>query len=261
MDQLAKPHIQAQIDLPDAYGRTPLYWASMKGDAYAVEKLLHAGANPNCQAYGKDTPLHIAAFSQNPQVYESLVRGGADVLFVNEWGDAALNCACNHRDVVACIKPLIQSGAKLDHRNQHGLTPLADAATRNNLEIGSFLLNQNANMYIADQRGDTPLFHAILSGHHYFVKLLLQKGDNCTNITAHGATILHYTAEHGDIETANILASALLRGVDPDATDFKGRTAMQVLEQRRVIEDGFKEAFAELLESTKSAHSADPDDS
>jgi len=119
---------------------------------------------------------------------------GADVLAVNSWGDTALNCACNHRDIVACIKPLIERGAKLDHRNNVGLTPLADAATQNNLEIGSFLLDLNANMYIADKRGETPLFHAIFSGNHDFIKLLLQRGDDCTNITVHSGTVLHYTA-------------------------------------------------------------------
>ena len=170
----------------------------MKGDANAVKKLLHAGANINCQVYGKDTPLHVAAFSQNPQVFELLTMAGADVLAVNSWGDTALNCACNHRDIVACIKPLIERGAKLDHRNNVDLTPLADAATQNNLEIGSFLLDLNANMYIADKREETPLFHAIFSGNHDFIKLLLQRDDDCTNITVHSGTVLHYTAQHGD---------------------------------------------------------------
>jgi len=259
--QLEKPLLRAQINHSDYRGQTPLYWASMKGDANAVENLLLAGADANCQAYGKDTPLHVAAFSQNPRVYELLVMAGADVLFVNSWGDTPLNCACNHRDIVACIKPLIRRGANVNHRNKVGHTPLAHAAKRNNISIGSFLLDLNADMNISDNGGETPLFRAIFYGSHDFIELLLQKGGNCTNITVKGATVLHYTAQYGDIKMASILESAQLSGINPDAMDFKGRTAMQVLDQRLVIDEGFIVAFERLLESVRGEFSTNSEDS
>lgn len=228
--QLEKPHLRAQVNVTDFRDRTPLHWASIKGDAYAVENLLLAGANPNCRSRGNDTPLHLAAVSQNTRVFNLLIMAGADVLYVNSWGDTPLNCACNHRDVWACISPLVLSGVKVDHRNRSGETPLSRAAKRNSLGIGSFLLNSNANMRITDEGGETPLFHAIFCGNHEFLKLLLENGDDCTNVTVHGATVLHFTAQNGDIKTASILASARLRSINPDAVDLKGRTAMQVLE-------------------------------
>jgi len=245
---LKNPHIQAQVNLPDFRGRTPLYWASLKGDTNAVKNLLIAGANANSLAYGNDAPLHAAAFSQNPRVFKLLIMAGADVDFANLWGDTPLNCACNHRDVVACIEPLINRGAQLDHKNYEGTTPLSDAALKNNIKIGSFLLNLNANMHIRNNRGETPLFRTIMGGNHDFLKLLLQNGDDCTNVTAHSATVLHYTAQYGDIKTASILKSAGLRGIKPDALDFKGRTATQILEQCFTAEEGFKEVFESLLE-------------
>ena len=128
---------------------------------------------------------------------------------------------------------------------------------QNNIEIGSFLLNSGANMYIADERGETPLFHAIFCGNHDFIELLLRKGDDCRNVTVHGATVLHYTAEYGDVKTASILASARLRDINPESIDANGRTAMQTLKQREVIEEGFEEAFERLLDSIKEAPSAD----
>ena len=159
--------------------------------------------------------------------------------------------AVDHRDTVACIKPLIIGGAALDHRNKRGETALIKAAERNNLKIGSYLLSFNANMHISNERGETPLFRAIFGGNHEFIKLLLQNGEDCTNITDYGSTVLHFIAQYGNIEIASILTSAQLRNVNPDATDFKGRTAMQVLENRVVIEEGFREAFEKLLESIK----------
>jgi ankyrin repeat protein len=259
--QLEKPHLRAQVNVTDFRDRTPLHWASIKGDAYAVENLLLAGANPNCRSRGNDTPLHLAAVSQNTLVFNLLIMAGADVLYVNSWGDTPLNCACNHRDVGACISPLVLSGAKVDHRNRSGETPLSRAAKRNSLGIGSFLLNSNANMRITDEGGETPLFHAIFCGNHEFLKLLLENGDDCTNVTVHGATVLHFTAQNGDIKTASILASARLRSINPDAVDLKGRTAMQVLKQRPAIEEGFEEAFKRLLESIRTAEPIDSEDS
>jgi ankyrin repeat protein len=254
--QLQKPLVRAQVDLPDSHGRTPLHWASLRGDAYGVEKLLLAGANPNCQAPGKDTPLHCAAISQNPRVYELLIMAGAVAIFVNSWGDTALNCACNHRDIEACIKPLIISGAKrvLNHRNRGGDTPLSHAAGKNNRGIASLLLDLGADMLITNLAGETPLFVAIISGSHDIVGLLLKRGDNCINNTIHGSTVLHYIAQYGDVKTANMLsASPRLGGVDPDAVDFQGRTAMQVLKQRVVSQEEFEEAFKRLVERTREA--------
>jgi hypothetical protein len=91
---------------------------------------------------------------------------GADIDFVNSWNDIPLNCACTHKDIVACIKPLVMRGTRLNHRNIWGDTPLLCATIRNNLEIGSFLLDRDADMYISDNRGETPLFRAIFCGNH-----------------------------------------------------------------------------------------------
>ena len=259
--ELQKPSIRAQVNLPDCRDRTPLHWATIRGDEYAVKNLLLAGADANCQAHGKDTPLHLAAVSQNPRVYKHLITAGADVNFVNLWGDKALNCACNHKDIVACVNLLIDSGADLDHRNKLGATPLIDAAKKNNLEIASLLLDSQANLHIADVRGETPLFQAIFGGNCEFLALLLQNGDDGMDVTINGSTVLHHTAQHGDIKTASILASARLGRIDPDAKDFKGRTAMQLLKQRLVMEEGFEEAFEKLLESIREADFTDSEGS
>lgn len=259
--QLQKPVLQAQVNLPDNRGRTPLHWASLRGDAHGVDKLLLAGADPNCQAFGKDTPLHCAAISQNPRVYELLLMAGANPVFVNSWGDTALNCACNHRDVVACIKLLMRSRANgvLNHRNRGGDTPLLHAAGRNNPRIASLLLDFGADMHIKNLGGETPLFVAIVSDSHDIIELLLRRGDNCTNIAVHGSTVLHYAAQYGDIKTANILLASDLRALDPDAVDFQGRTPMEVLEKRTVSQEGFEETFKALVAQIKEAQTTDLD--
>jgi len=50
--------ISGHIDARDQLGRTPLMYASERGDYAAVLALLNAGANPNAQADDGSTPLH-----------------------------------------------------------------------------------------------------------------------------------------------------------------------------------------------------------
>ncbi|KAI9772789.1 MAG: hypothetical protein M1839_002290 [Geoglossum umbratile] len=259
--QLQKPLLQAQANAPDSQGQTPLWWAAFKGDADAVDELLSVGADPNYQAVGKDMPVHAAGISQNPRVYELLIIAKANITFANSYGDEALHCACNHRDIMACIKPLIMNGAKLNSRNFLGRTPLSFSAEKNNAEIGSYLLNLGADMRIADIKGETPLFHAIFSNSYEFLKLLLQHGDDGTNVTIYGSTVLHHTSQYGDVKTASILAAAQLGAISPDAVDLEGRTALQVLKERVAAPEGFGEAFERLLDSVRGMKPLDRVDS
>src|SRR2546421_7019257 len=175
--QLQKSLVRAQINLPDSGGWTPLHWAARRGDANATEHLLLAGANPNYHSNEGNTALHAASQSQNPRCFELLTMAGADVHAVDRWGDQPLHDACNNRDIAACVKPLIMGGALVDCKTRAGgRTPLFMAAAKNNLNIGSLLLESNANMYISDDNGETPLFRAIFSGSHGFLELLLHKG-------------------------------------------------------------------------------------
>jgi ankyrin repeat protein len=114
-------------------------------------------------------------------------------------------------------------------------------------------------MHIRNLGGETPLFVAIVSDSHDIIELLLRRGDHCTNIAVHGSTVLHYVAQYGDIKTANILLASELRGLDPDAVDFQGRTAMQVLEKRAVLPEGFEEIFGTLVAQIREAQTTDLD--
>ena len=50
-----------ELDTPDAYGDTPLYFAAYRNSELAVQALLSAGANPNPMNKAGETPLHYAA--------------------------------------------------------------------------------------------------------------------------------------------------------------------------------------------------------
>ena len=74
----------------DYFGRTPLLQASMVGNIEMTEFLLKEGAKPNLVTDSGESSLHIAA-------------------------------ANGHTDIA---RLLIEYGAKVNHRNNEGLTPL-----------------------------------------------------------------------------------------------------------------------------------------
>ncbi|QNP69532.1 ankyrin repeat domain-containing protein [Streptomyces roseirectus] len=71
----------ADPTIPDRYGTTPLYAASVHGNAEAVRHLLAAGAPPNAESAGEGaegTPLCAAACWGHTATVRALLAHGAD---------------------------------------------------------------------------------------------------------------------------------------------------------------------------------------
>ncbi|KAK2078940.1 hypothetical protein QBZ16_002630 [Prototheca wickerhamii] len=66
----------AELDAPDADGRTPLHWAAYKGHADALRLLLVAGVDAARADAEGCTPLHWAAIHGNAEACTLLVQGG-----------------------------------------------------------------------------------------------------------------------------------------------------------------------------------------
>lgn len=57
----------------------PLFEAAEQGLTFRAEQLLAAGANPNARDGGQMTPLHAAAVHGQLEVFQLLLRNGADI--------------------------------------------------------------------------------------------------------------------------------------------------------------------------------------
>lgn len=88
------------------------------------------------------------------------------------------------------------------------------------------------------------------------VRLLISKGADCTRVRSHGCTILHQAAMTADEETFEILASASLRGLDPQAKDKRQMNARHYLEGRPGVSEGLREAFDALIWSLDTGNNA-----
>ena len=274
---LNKSSYKLQINSRDSRGYTPLHWAVEKGNAIAVQALLQSGADVNTVCQQRRTPLHISIRSTRyvpltgstnniqHKLIQSLLSAGADIKAKDENGNQALHLACMTPADFGLVKILVENGALLDERSRWGVSPLGCAATmnfkysddrvsRNQCEIGAFLIERGVSLNNRDNDGDTPLFQAVHDGNSSFAKMLLSKGADYTITDNFGFTILHMTAMFGDSNCAQVLEQVKLRGVDPDAKDNNGKAARQYLHQRVAPPEGLLAAFEVLLESVREAN-------
>jgi ankyrin repeat protein len=119
----------ADVNARDLIGNPPLVEAVLSSNGVEVAKmLLAAGADPYAQEKTCGTALHLAAQQGNVAMAELLlavgmdinVRAGPNACYP---GSTPLHEAARHTQF-AMVDYLIQHGAALDARDDHGATPL-----------------------------------------------------------------------------------------------------------------------------------------
>jgi ankyrin repeat protein len=242
------------LNIPDARGRTPLHWATTKGDAPSVQSLLCAGADLSLIDHFGGTVLASAASAGNVRILESIIQRKVNIRSTNSRGDTALHYASRHQSSLRVVEILLKAGSDVNCRNHVGNTPITGAAITNKHEIGEYLLSHEANMHNLGIYGDTPLFETIYHNSHKFLQMLLSKGSRYTDLNYAGCSILHAAALEADVTTVNILASTWLPGLDPHLRNSKGETALDMLTKRVSKPLDFEAAFMRLLQKLNASH-------
>ena len=239
---------RAEINHQDTWGRTPLHWAAKLGDAKAVEALIYAGAKVNVQDRSKSTPTHYAAGARHPRALELLLMAKGDVRARNWYGQEPIHSAVARS--TSHVKALLTANATLSPTTGSNLLCLTKDP-----EVAQFLVSEGFDKELADSEGNTALFHGLkFSSYRSRLKWLLAAGANVSHVNNAGSTFLHWTARWGDEKLMNIINNSNInpRNISVDALDNKGRTAMQVLEERTDQPVGLREAFAMLVASIQA---------
>ena len=225
----------AAINVRTPWGNTPLHLAvdrSFSPNPDAITMLLDSGADIEERDLQGQTPLFRALISrsdQNATVITVLLDVGADPNSRNNnwWignGVTPLHGAA-HMGNPAFIAALLDAGANINARSEHGETPLHLAARSTyQTPVITALLDAGADIEARDQIGLTPLHKASGSGYRdpAVITALLAAGADSKARDKEGQTPLHRAAKR-DKEPAAITA-LLVAGADPQARDAAGMT-------------------------------------
>lgn len=221
----------AAADGRNNYRNTPLIGAAFKGHRKVVALLLRNRADVNAKNKVGDSPLHWAAANGHAKTVKILLAGGAMVSLKNNKGQTprALAKGKNFALVVKMLTPAnamqaaamgdtervaldLQRGAKINFRDDSGMSLLMAAAERGQLEVVKQLVEKGATVQIKAARPKgmpvwmqflelTALDFAAENHHRNTVEFLLEKGGN---VSDYSMVIL---AMRGDAEMISYLAS------------------------------------------------------
>ncbi|MBM4222790.1 MAG: hypothetical protein FJ161_03195, partial [Gammaproteobacteria bacterium] len=128
----------------------------------------------------------------------------------------------NHK---ACIKVLIEAGAKLDFQSWHRPTALMEAAVGGKIESLKFLIEAGAKLDLADQYGDTALIRTVRYRALESMKVLIDAGANIDICGASQCTALMWAARNNHVQSVKLLIQS---GANLDVQDCKGNTALML---------------------------------
>ena len=139
---LDRDTLNAEIDVSDDKGSTPLHYAAEVGHEAIVKQLLEAGAEVDPRGDDGLTP--------------------------------AFKATCNgHKNI---LELLLNWGAKVDAMDDYGETPLFVAAWQGSQTMVELLLEKGAQVNTTAKDGSTPISQAVTCGSDSRVRLLLKHG-------------------------------------------------------------------------------------
>lgn len=168
----AKPDIRNTRD-----GDTPLHIAAGIGDEQMVKLLLQKGANKDIRNKSGKTSYEVAAEYGHSRLYDAL-----------KLGDSL--CLAARKGEVRTIQRLIETGAAINGRDQHGWTALHRASFKGKIEVVRMMIDKGIDIDAKDEDGYTALHCAVESGHTDVTELLVKKGADVEARTSKGVTPL-----------------------------------------------------------------------
>lgn len=171
----------ADIDATDERGRTSALIAVHTDQLELFQFLIGQGANINIRDNRQDNPLLYAGAEGKLDFVKAAVAAGADTTITNRFGGTALIPAADRGHVEIVRELLATSDVEVNHVNDLGWTALLEAVIlgdggKRHQEIVELLIENGADVNLADGEGVTPLQHAKSRGYQEMIDALTKAG-------------------------------------------------------------------------------------
>ncbi|CAC5407952.1 unnamed protein product [Mytilus coruscus] len=249
----------AEVNVQNEMGESPLSLACQhdRGDVEVVKILLTYGAKVNVQNAKGETPLILACQSDRINVIKKLIEAEADVTICNNAGVSALMYACGNGTLNA-VRILNRTKCSVNDVDKakrstllHACSSLSPTYLYETLNIKKkivailsgtsksvwskrrsvvirFLINNNANVNMEDERGVTPLMLACRAKCEISVDLLLKnKAEiNATDNINSSNALLWAMQGNPDIHMINIIKMLVRKDADVNIIDANKNTSL-----------------------------------
>ena len=242
------------VNATDSFRKSPLLYASRRGDFQAVEWLINNGADVNKSDSMRRSPLHMAARSRSKAIINLLLEKKADPSAANFLNELPAHYACYEKNSSELVEPLIAAKSDVNLPSKYGRTMLDIAVQSDHPVLVKYLIESGAKTEGSKPIDweSTPLGRAILCKTHRALRALLEKRVKTDSVDADEENILHFLARHGDQRIIQDLYCCEHLPVDvrcANATNTKAERPYDVARARADME--FVQAFDGLLHSIR----------
>lgn len=166
----------ADINSQDHVGDTGLMHASFYYKVFYVQYLINRGANVNIKNNIGDTALSFVAKNQIPEknkdngaiITSYLINNGADINNENNFGQMPLILSIESGNY-KILRVLVENGA-----NIHNIKALITAVDHKNKKIVYYLLDKGINVNEKDENGNTALIVAVINNFFDMAGILIE---------------------------------------------------------------------------------------
>lgn len=211
-------------------GRNYLMWAAYKGNVELVKDLLRRGSDINIvddHGYGVIT-FAAAGGNKEPDLYNTLLKGGAKIDETDHDGANALHILAPHIENLSDLEYFVNKGLNIKGKDAEGNTMFNYAATKGNIPIMNQLIAKGVDHKTLNEEGGNAVIFASYGarGHTNDLKVfeyLENLGLQMNVVTKKGISPLHYlVCGTKDIALIDYFTK---KGVDVNQKDEDGNTA------------------------------------